>query len=242
MDLQLAHIAFSHAGRQPRTVLKDVSFTVSRGESLLILGGEGSGKTTLLELLDGLAEPTGGWMRFDGATIDPFHPMPSSVRRRIAYAFQFPAEQFFLNSVSEEIRFALSRGFEPPDALPAASENLMAEVGLDPRKYSARSPFSLSVGEARRLSLALILAANSDMVLLDEPFAGSDAAGVALVRSVMERARHRGAVVITTSLDSDFAADMVTRCLVLERGVVVHDVSPEALARDAGLSERFKYG
>jgi cobalt/nickel transport system ATP-binding protein len=170
--IKVDHLSYAYPGGE--SALEDVSFTVARGERVVLLGTNGCGKSTLLKILDGLIFPCSGNYGLDDREITPaalrnkeFH---REFRRRVVLLFQNPDAMLFNPTVFDEIAFGLRQlTAEDPDARVrrwASAFGLTA--ALD------RPPFQLSGGEKQKLCLAALLALAPEVLLLDEPTANLD--------------------------------------------------------------------
>jgi len=244
MNFVAEHIRFSHTSRHepPREVFRDLTFSVSRGDCIGILGREGSGKTTLVGLLGGLIPPRGGRILIDG--IDPHAGSRASraLRLRMGFTFQFPEEQFLRQTVAQEFGDLLRLRGTPPERIQRRMEEALALMGLDPRAIAERSPFSLSLGESRRLALALLLAVSPEAALLDEPTAGLDASGVACTLKALGGLSRDGATVIVATHDVNLLAEIAGRVLILGDGGIAADGSAADVLMDGELLARHGYG
>jgi energy-coupling factor transport system ATP-binding protein len=198
-SLRLDNVHFSYGVNTDaeREVLRGVNLAIAPGSYTLITGGSGSGKSTLLRILSGLLEPSLGTATFsNGARI-----FPSAV----GIVFQHPEAQLFSQTVEDEVAFGPANlGLLPTREVRG---NIVREaldaVGLDPKVFFHRSPFSLSGGEMRRVAIASILAMRPTFLLLDEPTAGLDAAGRAFIHAFIERLTKAttGIVVVTHDVE-----------------------------------------
>ncbi|MDR1082714.1 MAG: ATP-binding cassette domain-containing protein [Coriobacteriales bacterium] len=196
-SLCLSDVRFNYnAGAEnEREVLKGVSFTIAPGSFTLITGDSGSGKSTLLRVLSGLLEPSSGAVTFSNGD----RVFPSAV----GIVFQHPESQLFAQTVEDEIAFGPSNlGLLPnKEARADVVREALGAVGLDPKMFFHRSPFSLSGGEMRRVAIASILATRPPFLLLDEPTAGLDAKGRAFIHTFIERLITATAGVVVVSHD-----------------------------------------
>jgi osmoprotectant transport system ATP-binding protein len=161
-----------------------VSLRVARGEMLVLLGGSGSGKTTTLKMVNRLVEPTSGTIRVGGEDVAAV--APHLLRRRIGYVFQriglFPHL-----TVAENVGVTPSLLGWDAARIAARVDALLALVELDPAVVRDRRPEALSGGQAQRVAVARALAAEPEVLLLDEPFGALDA----LTRERLQRSFSR---------------------------------------------------
>jgi energy-coupling factor transport system ATP-binding protein len=193
-------------------VLKGVNLNIAPGSYTLISGNTGSGKSTLLRILSGLLEPTMGKATFsNGAKI-----FPSAV----GIVFQNPETQLFAQSIEEEIIFGPNNLRLVPNTTIRANivREALEAVGLDPKVFFHRSPFSLSGGEMRRVAIASVLAMRPTFLLLDEPTAGLDAKGRAFIHALIKQLVIATAGVVVVSHDIDEFEPLVDAHLVLKDG------------------------
>ena len=178
-------------------VLRSVSFSVSEGELLVLLGPNGSGKTTLLRCLAGLERPTSGTVRLSGVDVTETPPH----RRGIGLMFQEPA-LFPHRSVYENIAYAPLLQRRSREDVEAEVEGLVELLHLS--GFEDRRPDQLSGGERQRVALARTLAARPRVVLLDEPFASIDVELKAELHSEFRHAlRNRGTAAIHVTHDRE---------------------------------------
>lgn len=194
--LKVKNLSFSYPQAPP--LLSGLSFSLAPGEVLGVIGPNGSGKTTLLRLLAGLLAPQGGTVQGGGE--------PAST----GFVFQFPHHQLFAPSVETE--FSLG-------ALRDGAGEWLSWAGL--AELASVHPLSLSIGERRRLTLALALAKRPRLLLLDEPFIGQDARHLAWVVAGVVRAARTGAAVVLASHDLSTVAKVCHRVLFLGEEVLL---------------------
>ncbi len=212
--------------------LDGVSLDVHRGECVALIGESGSGKTTLLRCFNRMTDPDGGQVlvdRADVATLDPI-----ALRRRVGYV---PQEGGLLPHWRVRRNVSLVpwlRGMPDGDRRAARALDL---VGLDPGEFSGRKPRELSGGQRQRVAVARALAADPDVILLDEPFGALDAITRADLQATFLRLRgdlHFTALLVTHDLHE--AMLLADRIAVLRRGRVEQMDVPSRL-RDEPSSE-----
>lgn len=221
--------------------LKGISFDIRRGESIAILGPNGAGKTTLIKLMNGLLKPTSGNVIVDGLNT---RSVPvSKLARNVGIVFQNAEKQFFAETVYEELAFApRNMGFqqEQIDQMVTRIANMF---GIE--QYLRRSPFSLSGGEKKRLSIASVLVWDPNYVIIDEPTVGLDYRYRKLLVDMINRIVAEGKTVIVVTHDVDFALLTSHRCIIVYDGTVLSDgpifdvLSNEGVIEKASLMQTF---
>ena len=208
--------------------LTDVTFELSSGEYVGVVGPNGGGKSTLLRLLNGLLRADSGSVHIRG--LDPATE-PYLVRKRVGMLFQNPENGLVAPFVEDDVAFGLENlGVERREMRDRVREAIWA-VGLE--GYERREPHTLSGGEKQRVALAGLLALDPEILLLDEPTSMLDAAGRREVLERLEALRGARTVLhVTHHLEELLDAD---RILVLNAGRLVADVSPERLFSNADL-------
>ncbi len=203
-------------GEEPRYALRNLSFEIPAGGLTAIVGSNGSGKSTLLRVLAGFDAPGEGSVARppgDGA---------------IAFAFQNPEHQFVYETVAEDL---LSRYIGDGPVPPEASR-LLAEFGLAGRER--QSPFALSQGQKRRLSVAAMLLQDHAAYLLDEPTFGQDARTQEAIMQRLAGLQAAGRSVVITTHDMGLVRRYATQVLVLSEGHLLFAGTPSALFGDPG--------
>ncbi|HEY7341560.1 MAG TPA: ATP-binding cassette domain-containing protein [Ktedonobacterales bacterium] len=172
----MATIEFQHVTRiypdAATPAVNDVSFTVPEGALCMLVGTSGSGKTTLLRMVNRLIDPTAGQILIDGVPTTTQDPI--ALRRGIGYVIQ-QVGLFPHMTVEENVRVVPSILGKSAREMRGRVDELLTLVGLDPDAYRARYPRQLSGGQQQRVGLARALAADPDILLMDEPFGALDA-------------------------------------------------------------------
>jgi energy-coupling factor transporter ATP-binding protein EcfA2 len=225
--LRVEQLTYGYDRRQP--VLRDISFTLD-GEGIVALcGRNGSGKTTLARLLMGINPPPRGrlWIgRQDIAGLEP-----RDIASRIGYVFQNPDHQFVTDRVWDEVAYGLSVRGIAGDAIEERVSEMLRLVDLE--RYRDRSPFSLSLGERRRLSVATMLVLEPRLLVLDEPTIGQDYERAQMLMGLMARLRERfGTTILMITHDVRLVAEWADRALVISRGALLFDGTPAAMFAD----------
>jgi len=204
------------------TALQDITFNFRQGEFNLILGPSGSGKSTLIQHLNGLLKPTAGRVVFEGKNIGDNKKGLLYLRRRIGLVFQMPEEQFFSETVFDEVAFAPRNQGLTEDEVKKRVVEALSKTGLDLPGLPERHPFQLSAGQKRLVAIAAVLSINPEVLILDEPTVALDKGGrKSLFDLLTELNRKEGLTVIISTHHLDEAAALADRVLVLKQGKVV---------------------
>lgn len=204
MALPIVEVIELTKGFETGPVLRGVTFALSKGETLVVMGGSGSGKTVLLRLIAGLIRPAGGHIRIFGERIDGLaEEALLPIRRRMGYVFQ-GAALFDSLSVYENVAYPLREHTDlAEDAIRARAVHFLELVGLD-GDVLPLLPAELSGGMRKRVGIARALIGEPEMLLFDEPTAGLDPTNARLVGELIAQL-HTGvcdtAIVVTHDLE-----------------------------------------
>jgi len=203
-----------------RSILKDVSFSINRGEIVGVVGESGAGKTTLAICAAGLVDIPDGKISRDG---------------RISILFQFPERQLFAESVLDDVMFGPKNlGWNNPDDI--ARDAL--ELARVPKNLWSRSPFDLSDGQQRKVGIAGVLATRPDILILDEPFASLDYDGMDNLFNILKELAERQTTIIIITHRTDLLRYVAPRTIALENGTLVFDGRTAELLENKSLCER----
>ncbi|MFH1982179.1 MAG: ABC transporter ATP-binding protein [Pseudomonadota bacterium] len=169
--IELSKIRFGYPGGPP--VLDDLNFHLHEGDRIGIVAPNGSGKTTLFHVIMGLIKPQAGTVTVFGTPCRSEKDF-TAVRRRIGLLFQDADDQLFSPTVLEDVAFGPLNLGKPPEEAAAVALRTLAFLGLE--GFEDRITYKLSGGEKRLVSLATVLSMSPEVLLLDEPSTGLDAA------------------------------------------------------------------
>ncbi len=158
-------------GLQGHQLVRQLNFTIYRGETLVLLGRSGSGKTTTLRLINRLLLPTAGEVRVNGISTHAWNPV--QLRRQIGYVIQ-EGGLFPHFTIGRNIAVVPTLEQWPPDRIRQRVAHLCHLVGLEPEQFAHRYPHQLSGGQRQRVGVARALAADPPLLLMDEPFGALD--------------------------------------------------------------------
>ena len=210
-----------------QTAIRDVSVTLTQGESIFVLGHTGSGKSTFVQHLNALLQPTRGQVKIDGEDINKDKISRRDVKRRVGLVFQYPEYQLFEETVAADIAFGPKNMKLSKEEIDERVREAAGFVGVEESLFS-RSPLELSGGQKRRVAIAGVIAMRPEVLILDEPTAGLDPVGS---RTIMENIRDyrqkSGATVLVVSHSMDDAARYCERLIVFDHGTILMDGTPE---------------
>jgi lipopolysaccharide export system ATP-binding protein len=220
--LTAEHLSKSY---KKRPVLRDVSFSIQRGEAVALLGPNGAGKTTCFYIITGLVRPDSGYILLDGQDITGL-PMYRRARLGIGYLPQESSIFRGLN-VEDNLRAVTESQNLPREDQDMLLEDLMAEFGIG---HLRRTPaLALSGGERRRVEIARSLAAKPQFILLDEPLAGIDPIAVGEIRNLISHLKDRGIGVLITDHNVRDCLGIVDRAYILHDGKVLMEGRPDEI-------------
>jgi len=208
-------------------VVTDLSVKVARSEFVVLIGASGSGKSTLLKMMNRMVEPDSGAVRFQG---EPAHAMPAELlRRRMGYAIQSTG-LFPHWTVAKNVAAVPTLLCWAPARIEARVNELLDLLGLPPGVFGGRYPHELSGGQQQRVGVARALAADPDVLLMDEPFGALDPITRGALQQELlriQRSMHKTIVFVTHDIDE--ALRLATRIVLIDHGRVVQADTPAAL-------------
>ncbi|SEQ44124.1 amino acid ABC transporter ATP-binding protein [Thalassovita taeanensis] len=211
-------------------VIKGVSFDVTPGEVVCVIGPSGSGKSTILRCLNGLETYQKGEVRIDGQLIDPSARSIIALRQRVSMVFQrfnlFP-HRTALENVMEGPVYV--KGMERKAARDLAAMYL-EKVGLGDKMQNF--PDNLSGGQQQRVAIARALAMEPEAILFDEPTSALDPELVGDVLGVMRQVAEEGMTMVVVTHEMGFAREVADRVLFLEGGTIVEEGTAQEVLRN----------
>ena len=225
-------VAYRSVKGAPRVVFEGLDLTFRKGEKIALIGSNGAGKSTLMKLLVGLLKPNQGTVSLDGTPLRD--TKPEALSRRISLVYQNPEEMFIKDSIRADIAYAMQvRGV---DRWQEKTNALLERFRLT--ELADRDGRLLSGGQMRRASLAIGVALNPGILLLDEPTANLDiATRREILRTLRDMKEITDTVVIATH-DMQLVCEWAQRIVVLCGGKVVADGTRDQIFGDAALAAR----
>lgn len=226
--------AVTHAYPGGIVAVRDVTLQIQTGELVAIMGENGAGKTTLVKHFNGLLKPTKGIVFVNGVDTRRIHVAKLSLK--VGMVFQNPDHQIFAKNVFDEIAFGLNRfnlyRLQARKRVTEVAKRMNLEEMLD------QSPFALSVGDRKRVTMASVLAWNPDILILDEPTVGQDALLQTNLKRLIQSLHEEGKTVIMITHDIEFVAELKPRVIMMHEGRMIADGPAEKILTDPSTVEK----
>ncbi|MCA1026518.1 amino acid ABC transporter ATP-binding protein [Cytobacillus kochii] len=208
-------------------VLKDINFSVNKGEVVTIIGSSGSGKSTLLRCVNLLEKPSGGQIIYNGENIlDDKHNV-HQYRKNLGMVFQsfnlFNNHNVLGNCVVGQVK-VLKRSKEEAEKI---AKKYLRVVGME--AYVEAKPRQLSGGQKQRVAIARALSMEPDVMLFDEPTSALDPEMVGEVLKVMKELAGTGLTMLIVTHEMEFAREVSDRVVFMDKGVIAEEGTPEQL-------------
>ena len=220
--LQVRHLSKSFGDHQ---VLKDIDFTVNKGDVTSILGASGSGKSTLLRCINLLETPSAGEIFYHGEDVSGINP--AQYRSHVGMVFQsfnlFANMSVLKNCMVGQMK-VLKKSKEEAEK---TALYYLDKVGMTP--YIHAKPRQISGGQKQRVAIARALAMNPEVLLFDEPTSALDPEMVGEVLSVMQELAKEGMTMLVVTHEMAFARDVSTRVVFMNDGVICEQGTPQEI-------------
>lgn len=225
-------VAYRSVKGAPRVVFEGLDLTFRKGEKIALIGSNGAGKSTLMKLLVGLLKPNAGTVSLDGTPLRD--TKPEALSRRISLVYQNPEEMFIKDSIQADIAYAMQ--VREVDHWQEKTKALLERFRLT--ELAQRDGRLLSGGQMRRASLAIGVALNPGILLLDEPTANLDIATRREILRTLNDMKEITETVVIATHDMQLVCEWAQRIVVLCGGKVVADGTRDEIFGDAALAAR----
>lgn len=221
-----------------KQALKNISFRVTHGESVGIIGLNGAGKSTLLMHLNGVLFPTGGEVSIGEVAVRK-STLPV-IRQHVGFIFQNPDDQLFMSTVYDDVAFGPRNYKLPENEVEKRVLSALDTVGI--AHLRNRPPYKLSEGEKRSAAIASILSMSPDILVMDEPSSSLDPSSRRRLIKLLHSFKHTR---IIASHDLDMVLEICERTIVIKDGEILADDSTlkifqnEELLAISGLEKPF---
>jgi energy-coupling factor transporter ATP-binding protein EcfA2 len=227
--IKVRDLSFSYPSKA--NVLESVSLEIRKNELLAIVGQNGSGKSTLAATLNGILKPTSGEVFVHGKKTTDYRF--ADLAKRVAYIFQVPEKQFIRNTVHDEMAHGLKALGISDGERRERVDDVLRSVNLEERKEI--SPYLLSHGQKRRLSVACMVITDPEVVILDEPTFGQDWRQAMRLMDYLRELADKGAAVTFITHDMRLVAQYADRCVAMSEGRIIFDGGPIEMFSSKGV-------
>mgnify|MGYP000853087312 FL=1 len=208
----------------------DVNLEIKRGEFVVLIGPSGCGKTTTLEMINRFERPTSGSICINGKDISKLDE--AELRRKVGYVTQQTDLSPDL-TIGKNIGLVLELQEQSKERVNARIKELLKMVGMDPSEYMDRFPSQLSGGQQQRIGILRALAAESDVILMDEPFSALDPITRRNLQDDVKKLHSRlNKTIVLVTHDIDEAFKLGDRVVLMRQGKIVQADSPENFLRN----------
>ena len=219
--ITLDHVSYEYPGGF--LAVEDVSLGIEKGENVAIVGQNGAGKTTTVKMFNRLIAPTKGDVTVGEMNTKKY--TTAQVSRVVGYVFQNPDDQIFHSTIESEIAFGPKMMKLDEAEVARRVDDALALTGLSAQREE--NPYNLPLSVRKFVTIASIIAMDTEVLVLDEPTAGQDLAGNRLLESILREMLRRGKTLVTISHDMEFVADNFDRVIVMANRRVLCDGTPQ---------------
>ena len=205
--------------------ISDVNISIKDGENVAIIGQNGAGKTTTVKLMNNLQKPTEGRVLVGDKDTKDF--TTAQISKIVGYVFQNPDDQIFHSTVEEEVRFGPKSMKLPVEEENRRVENALKMTGMD--KYRDTNPFDLPLSMRKFITIAAVIAMESEVLIFDEPTAGQDIYGNQKLAEILKQLHDQGKTVITISHDMEFVVNNFSKVIVMANKHLVTQGTPKEI-------------
>lgn len=225
-DLILKDVSFSYPGGF--LAVDNINMEIKSGENVAIVGQNGAGKTTTVKMMNGLLKPTKGDVLIGDMNTKNY--TTAQISRVVGYVFQNPDDQIFHSTVESEVRFGPKMMKLDQAEEDKRVEEALRVTGMD--AYKDENPFNLPLSIRKFVTIAAVIAMDTDILIFDEPTAGQDMEGNKRLGNILKLLHEHGKTVITISHDMEFVADNFQKIIVMAKKKVVREGTPSEIFWD----------
>ena len=222
--ISMKNIGFSYD--DGTKALENIDLNIEKGSLVALVGQNGSGKSTLSKIISGILPPSSGTMEIAG-----IRPTNKKTRAKlpmhVSYVFQNPDHQIFTRSVTDEIKYSLNNAGITGTHASEMVSGILEKVGLSDK--ADEDPVFLGRGQKRRLAVASSIVLKPEILIVDEPTTGQDYHMSTEIMELIKKLNDEGVTIILITHDMRLVAEYCRRVLVMSRGSLVFDGTPESL-------------
>lgn len=220
--LQAENIEWS---KDKESIIDNMNFSLREGEFMAVVGANGSGKTSFSRILSRLETRHKGSINLFGKALQNWRE--AELRRKIGYVFQNPEHQFITDQVYDEIAYSLRLQNQSEEEISMKVQEVLIQCQLE--GLENRHPFTLSQGQKRRLSVAIMAIEDPAILILDEPTFGQDGRSTEEIMNLLSRRNREGTAIVMITHDMELVHDYADRVVVFKSGETVFDGRPHQL-------------
>ncbi len=221
--ITLDHVSYEYSGGF--LAVDDVGMEIEKGESIAIIGQNGAGKTTTVKMLNGLLRPTKGNVII-GDMNSKNHTI-AQMSRAVGYVFQNPDDQIFHSAIYDEVAFG-SKVLNKTEAETRKLVDYALEI-TNLTQLKNENPFNLPFSMRKFISIAAIIAMDTQVMIFDEPTAGQDLSGNLRLSAILEHLHTKGKTLVTISHDMEFVVKNFRRVIIMANKKIVTSGSPSEI-------------
>ena len=221
--IKMKDVSFEYPGGF--LAVDNINIEIEKGENVAIIGQNGAGKTTTVKMMNRLEKPTKGDVMIGDMNTKNFST--AQVSRVVGYVFQNPDDQIFHSTVASEVEFGPKMMKLPPEVIAERVNYALKLTGLE--HFRDTNPYDLPLSIRKFVTIASIIAMDTEVVIFDEPTAGQDLRGNRYLSDILRILNQQGKTVITISHDMEFVAANFDRVIVMANKKVVTSGTPKEI-------------
>ncbi len=225
-DLILKDVSFAYPNGY--VAIEHINMNIKAGENIAIVGQNGAGKTTTVKLMNGLFKPTEGNVLVGDKNTKDY--TTAQISRIVGYVFQNPDDQIFHSTVESEVAYGPKTLKLPESEVSERVEKALKITGMD--EFRGENPFNLPLSTRKFVTIAAVIAMNTDILIFDEPTAGQDIEGNKRLSNILKILHERGKTVIIISHDMEFVVDNFDSVIVMAKKRVQKIGTPQEIFWD----------
>ena len=230
--MKVEHLQFGYD--KDKALFSDLNLSIYKGERIAVMGSNGAGKSTFFLNLNGVLMHSSGHIYFHGKEMGKKDY--NELRRHVGIVFQEADNQIIASSVMSEIAFGPMNLKLSREEVEQRTDRAIQYMNL--QEYKNRPPHYLSGGEKKRVTIADIIAMESEMIIMDEPTASLDPRNAAMLEKVLVQMTKEGKTLLVSTHDVNFAYRWAERILVFCHGEIIADGEPIEIFSDTEVLER----
>lgn len=217
-----------------KETLRGINLDIYEGEKIAVLGSNGAGKSTFFLNINGVLKSSSGQICYRGKQIDK--KSLNELRKNVGIVFQDADNQIIASTVEAEVSFGPMNLKLPRDEVIARVDKALAYMNIS--SFKKRAPHYLSGGEKKRVSIADIIAMESEVIIFDEPTAALDPYNAAMLEEVLAKMSAEGRTMLISTHDVDFAYRWADRAVVFSNGQIIADDTPLNIFKQEDILEQ----